>query len=89
MGDGVTEVGYGMKKFGEGSAESAAGLGKAVLFAPLATLESTAKGAGVVTGIVVAGGYWTGKQISESFIGQEFKKGFYTVIPKEKLHSKN
>lgn len=81
MGDGVRQAGNGLVTVAEGGLQTMAGAGKMVAYAPLATLELTARGTGMVVGATVAVGYWAGNQVAKSFVGQEFMAGFRTMIP--------
>ncbi|PIQ28196.1 hypothetical protein COW36_04840 [bacterium (Candidatus Blackallbacteria) CG17_big_fil_post_rev_8_21_14_2_50_48_46] len=86
MGEGFAQAGQGMGTVIDGAAQSIEGAAGMVVYAPLAGLELTAKAAGVAAGGVAAVGYgvyrgaaWTGKQVKESFVGQEFLSGFNLI----------
>lgn len=86
MGDGFVNMGQGMGTMVNGMAQSVEGAAGMMVYAPLAGLELTAKAAGVAVGGVAAVGYglyrgaaWTGTQVKESFVGQEFLAGFNLV----------
>lgn len=64
VGDGLKNIGRGMGIVARGVVEEAKGLGKVVVFAPLAGLEVTAKGAGVVVGATVKGAQVVGEGIA-------------------------
>lgn len=77
MGEGVEIVGQGAGQVLVGTAKQAVGVTGALVYAPLASLELVAHGAGMVAG----GAVWVGKQVSDSFVGQEFKAGYHDVMP--------
>jgi hypothetical protein len=86
MGDGFATAGEGVVTMAKGTGQSIEGAAGMVVYAPLAGLELTARAAGVAAGGVAAVGYgiykgaaWTGKQVKESFVGQEFLAGFNLV----------
>jgi hypothetical protein len=90
MGDGFGRMGQGAGTMINGAAQSLEGAAGMVVYAPLAGLELTAKAAGVAVGGVVAVGYgvyqgaaWTGQQVKESFVGQEFLSGFNLIASKK------
>lgn len=86
MGEGFSHAGQGMATVVDGMGQSLEGAAGMAIYAPLAGLELTAKAAGVAAGGVAAVGYgiyrgaaWTGKQVKESFVGQEFLSGFNLI----------
>lgn len=86
MGEGFAHAGQGMATVVDGLGQSLEGAAGMAVYAPLAGLELTARAAGVAAGGVAAVGYgiyrgaaWTGKQVKESFIGQEFLAGFNLI----------
>lgn len=81
VGDGLTRIGEGTGQVIVASGKQAVAVTESLVYAPLATLEAGAHGAGMVVGGAVKAGTWVGKQVSESFIGREFGAGYREMMP--------
>lgn len=84
----LQQMGQGFEQMGEGTGKMAVATGKQVVaavdslaYAPLAAMEVTAHGAGMVVGGAVKAGSWVSKQVSESFVGKEFAAGYREMMP--------
>lgn len=82
MGEGVADMAHGTYKMADGTVDVLAATGKVAVYAPAAIIEGTARGTGMVVGGVVAGGYIATRAAANSYVGQEFMKGFHSIIPK-------
>lgn len=77
MGDGIETMGQGAGQVLVATGQQAVAATEAMVYAPMAGLEVLARGAGVVAGSAA----WVGKQVGDSFVGQEFKAGYAQMMP--------
>lgn len=77
MGDGLDTVGQGAGQVLVATGKQALAATEAMVYAPMAGMEVIARGAGMVAGSAA----WAGKQVSDSFLGKEFRAGYQGVMP--------
>ena len=77
MGEGIELMGAGTGLVLYATGKQAVAVTETMVYAPLAGLELVAYSAGVVAGSAA----WVGKQVSDSFVGTEFKAGYHQVMP--------
>lgn len=81
IGRGLVEAGHGASSWAVSTDKKIQALASSMVHAPMAGLEATAEGVGMVAGSVVRAGSWAGQQVKESFLGQAFGSGYQAAMP--------